>query len=662
MPIYQLFSLVSVAIAGGLLMLAWLRPKRRGTWAFRMLAADLTLWQWAEYCKNAAVQPSSVEFWTRISFLCVTLVAPTFLWMVLRMTHRHRWRWGVVLPAAYTLSLLLVAADQAGWVLGKATRTPVGIIHEAYPIFWLFGFQYLAINGLALFLLYKARTPLAPSQLRLRLLFIAAAGGLALGLSDLLTILWRPQFPWANLSAAFYSIVLYWAVYRYNYMGGRGLLREALMRLGWGVIGALGASALVAAGYVLHQSHVLLGEAVAPSALVVAWLGPTVFAWLRHQYRQRFPVRQGSGLLLAMSRSSVGAHHEADIVVNALTMLQSHFRCKSALALRYDDPPRGWCALSGVLPLRVEPLLNRSLMNPLALRDLKDRLYRSESLSIQEWQAILRDYRLLRRLQSDVVIPISVDGKMVVLLCLQGWRGGMESWTETSALLQGLGQILADQLLLVRMGQAREREKHLGELGLMAAGLAHEIKNPLEGVYGAAQILQEEGKGNAHFVSMILRDSLRLNDVVHNFLRYARPYKAECEVQELSPLLQEWQGADCLVAESEKGLQVRCDASALHQILLNLLANARRVQPADIPLLVQVRSAETYVEIACIDQGGGVAPERIACLFEPFQTGSPQGNGLGLALSRKMARAMGGDLTFVPRDGGAEFCLRLPRG
>src|SRR6185295_10479724 len=76
--------------------------------------------------------------------------------------------------------------------------------------------------------------------------------------------------------------------------------------------------------------------------------------------------------------------------------------------------------------------------------------------------------------------------------------------------------------LRVKEGETALKAK---ERALIAANVAHEIKNPLEGIYGAAQLLKEEARGNPKFVDMILKDSVRLNDVIHQFLQFSRPFQ-----------------------------------------------------------------------------------------------------------------------------------------
>jgi two-component system, sporulation sensor kinase A len=214
------------------------------------------------------------------------------------------------------------------------------------------------------------------------------------------------------------------------------------------------------------------------------------------------------------------------------------------------------------------------------------------------------------------------------------------------------------------------------ERAVVAAGVAHEIKNPLEGIYGAAQLLQEEGKGNSRFIQMILKDSVRLNETVQQFLRFSRPFSAHLnhfDVVQFCRAFCEEQNeiASCVkpvghtnhesipldFASSHPEFMVHSDEEGLRQILLNLVQNAKRYQPHGIPVRVVADVREEVIEIRVQDEGEGVPETQRAKLFEPFFTTSTRGTGLGLAISRKIARELGGDLYYEPANPGTHFVL-----
>jgi signal transduction histidine kinase len=219
----------------------------------------------------------------------------------------------------------------------------------------------------------------------------------------------------------------------------------------------------------------------------------------------------------------------------------------------------------------------------------------------------------------------------------------------------------------VREGENALKAK---ERAAIAANVAHEIKNPLEGIYGAAQILKEEGKGNAKFIEMILKDSVRLNGVVQQFLQFSRPFHVRMGDFDLAESVAGFCREQASVSGDGKVLfrgegeavMVHADQEGLRQVMLNLYQNARRYQAADRPVDITVRMREEAVEVAIEDDGEGIPEENRDRIFESFFTTSAKGTGLGLAISRKIAREMGGDLYFEPKQPGARFVLSLKPG
>ncbi|MDQ3001492.1 MAG: HAMP domain-containing histidine kinase [Fibrobacterota bacterium] len=219
----------------------------------------------------------------------------------------------------------------------------------------------------------------------------------------------------------------------------------------------------------------------------------------------------------------------------------------------------------------------------------------------------------------------------------------------------------------VREGEAALKAK---ERAAIAANVAHEIKNPLEGIYGAAQILKEEGKGSAKFIDMILKDSIRLNGVVHQFLQFSRPFRVSMSDFNLVQAISDFSREQASVAGDGKvrfhsdreSAMVHADQEGLRQVMLNLYQNARRYQEAGRAVDITVRANGEIAEVAVEDDGEGIPEENRERVFDPFFTTSSKGTGLGLAISRKIAREMGGDLYFEPKQPGARFVLSLKPG
>lgn len=278
---------------------------------------------------------------------------------------------------------------------------------------------------------------------------------------------------------------------------------------------------------------------------------------------------------------------------------------------------------------------------------------------------------LMDAMDAELTVPF-VSGTMVL-----GWmhlRG--EDWSDGFSVeeIQRLRGI-ADQVTMVLRNiqdfEKREQEHRLAALGAMAAGLAHEIRNPLAGIKGAAQFLQGEElpELSMDMLQVVVDETDRLNTVVSQFLDYARPARLHLEEVDLGELVGQ---AVALVragglpdgvevdVETEP-LTILADRGRISQVLLNLLRNGLQAMPAGGELRVRVARVGEQVELAVADTGVGIAPEDREQLFTPFFTTKRDGTGLGLAICRRLVRAHGGEIevrSAVAR--GSDFVVRLP--
>jgi two-component system sensor histidine kinase HydH len=220
------------------------------------------------------------------------------------------------------------------------------------------------------------------------------------------------------------------------------------------------------------------------------------------------------------------------------------------------------------------------------------------------------------------------------------------------------------------------RNQRLATVGRLAAGVAHEIRNPLSSIKGFATYFQERYRENAQdakVASILIQEVDRLNRVVSQLLEFSRPISVLPRPVRLSRLigdavkLIEPQAREKAVtvqtdlhAEAE---EVRLDPDRLSQVLLNLLLNGvEAMAPGGV---LTVSAGETAdgrrLAIRVSDTGGGIRPEDLSHVFEPYFTTKPSGTGLGLAIAHNIVEAMGGDIGVVSRPGaGTTFTLRLP--
>jgi signal transduction histidine kinase len=331
---------------------------------------------------------------------------------------------------------------------------------------------------------------------------------------------------------------------------------------------------------------------------------------------------------------------------------------------------------------------------PLLREALSRRLAAGEGLGDDDkaQEPLAQDKALMAGLDAlvaDLVVPLRVQGNVVGFLCLRDERLADAYAADEIAALIAVADQLAINVENSRLfGVLRERDR-LAALGEMSAGLAHEIRNPLAAIKGAAQELDpKQLKGDDRELMEIIIDEVnRLNGVVSEFLDYARPFRGTFvglsvndAVKRTAQLMQHDLAEMQIAVEVADDLpDINGDAERLQQVLINLVLNAaeatgrkgrvqlstRVVESFKDAALLGLKAPTRTVEIVVKDNGPGMPGSVQQQIFIPFFTTKERGTGLGLALCQRIVQHHGGQIEVrsveaPAKDHGATFIIRLP--
>ncbi len=229
---------------------------------------------------------------------------------------------------------------------------------------------------------------------------------------------------------------------------------------------------------------------------------------------------------------------------------------------------------------------------------------------------------------------------------------------------------------LLAMEEHVKRVDKMAAMGEMAAGLAHEIKNPLASLSASIQILREDipyDPDHDKLMQIVLREADRLSSLVSNFLLFARPPAGKIEVIELDKALKDTvelfekdvncSGRISITKEFIPGIWIEMDPVHLRQILWNLLLNAAEaIDEAGLIVIKIYPLKDKYVGIKIADNGCGMSNEIIKSIFSPFFTTKPNGTGLGLSIVHRIIESYDSRLDVESKvEVGTTFTLKLKR-
>jgi signal transduction histidine kinase len=276
-------------------------------------------------------------------------------------------------------------------------------------------------------------------------------------------------------------------------------------------------------------------------------------------------------------------------------------------------------------------------------------------------QDLSGDYNTIFQIQILVVITCAVlMGAVLVVLVFVVKRG------------EGIIQKRAMERL--RLKERLAHAERLSLMGEMAAGISHEIRNPLGIIRSSAELLKKKtAKTDPQnsFPDIIIEEASRLNRIITDFINFAKPREPNMTLCRLEEIIDK--NITFLEAQNkEKGYvikknfqnhlpEIMADSTMLYQSFLNILINAMQSMPEGGRILVEVSSNEHWVTVHFDDEGQGIPSEILEKIWDPFFTTKDQGTGLGLGIVKNIIESHGGGVQIVNRPvRGTRVTIELP--
>lgn len=278
---------------------------------------------------------------------------------------------------------------------------------------------------------------------------------------------------------------------------------------------------------------------------------------------------------------------------------------------------------------------------------------------------------LLEKIESQAT-PVEAD------ILVPSETNGPATWEVVGAAFADDG-ISEGKILLARnvtalrqMEREVARSRHLHAIGSLAAGVAHEIRNPLSSIKGFAVYFKQRLAGNREdeeTADIMIAETERLNRVIGQLIEFARPMTLSKEPSDLADLITQTQRltqAEAKEIEISRKVQehlpkAMIDPDKVKQVLINIFLNAFSSMGAGGKLAVSLSRQNDFLEIVVTDTGSGISDEDLPRIYDPYFTSKPAGTGLGLAVAQKIMEAHGGSIKIESHAGeGTSVTLDFP--
>jgi two-component system sensor histidine kinase HydH len=642
---------------------------------FALFSLDVGLWYLAQWLYHFVHQ----ALWWRFTAILAVLLPQLALHL-----------FEAIFPRTEGRSLLLRVAGALAVPAVVLVLSPIHGRGFARGLVFLYVFG-LITAGLWSLWLRGSRSRSRATQRRVRFLVLIGAAATLFSLADFLWFVGAPLPP----VGAVLSIV-------FLYVLAESLIRERLVdlyeMLGRAMVSTAVAFALAGIFYVFAEligafQTMYLNAILAAIGMLTLFepLRDMVAAYIHRAFRERIDLERA----VTRARRSLAHVLEVDEMLEVVVAALEDSRRATAAAVYLRDPMGSnyelMASFGPAAPGRLEwaavrPLVERLVSAPIVLESVAAQVAQSQKLgqprAADADGTLLTAAELLGPFKEGVCLGIrSEPSELIGLLVLADDRVTDAFSGEDVALLELLSSQIGVVVENSRQYRRLQERDRLAALGQMAAGLAHEVKNPLGAIKGAAQLLADPGDGRVadaptrEFVGIILEEVDRLDRVVRSVLDYGRPSKGNpgsvdvnaAVRRTLQVLGSSREQATRLVLETDDTLPpVRLDEEQLRQVLINLVKNAEEAMGGAGAVMVTTRrrpapSGAGYVEIAVEDAGAGIPEDQLPHLFVPFFTTKPRGTGLGLAISQRMVQSMGGRIEVVSQPGsGSVFTILLP--
>jgi signal transduction histidine kinase len=669
------------------LLVAQRAPHRTLNWVFFCFALSLVFWNFDIAALYFFTDYNLAFRWSEYFRYGMLFIPSTVFHLALVLTNRMTFPNRLLLAVGYEISFVLCLAASRGMLIQRLETFTWGFYPVGAPLYKLHTFSDLFYFSATLYHLIRGfvTSESARQRQQLKLTLLGFAIALPVGLTNLLPVYGISMYPLGNFGNVFLCATLTYAIVRHGLLDVDLIITKTVASILALVLWLMPLWMLTAE--VQRYMYGVMDNRLLSFALVVFVLSALIFPWLlrtservvrRLLWGQKFDSLQA---LSAFQHTLIQVLDQKKILTDLREVLsdalQTEFAtvylCQPA-ANRYADPQEeappfviGTSFLTALMK-RPEPIVREEVM--LEEDDAEARVLAAT----------------LTELKAEVCVPLSAQERLIGFLLLGRKRNRDVFSVEDLQLLATLGAEVAVALENARLYEELRnsqamlaRTDRLAAVGTLAAGIAHEIRNPLVAVQTFVQLLPEQiddPEFRTTFLDLTNSELARVSTLINDLMTFARPAPAtldEAQVNEVAEQIVRLLTGQAKKSDITLTAQLSpeippfiVDQGQIKQVFMNLVMNAMQATPAGGAVtistsLVCEAEGQAWCVIEVQDTGSGIPPEQKEQIFDPFFTTKETGVGLGLFITHQIIEEHGGSIQVESGVGrGTRFLIRLP--
>lgn len=674
------------------------RRLTRQTWF--VLCVVVSVWHAGKFFIVLAESESFAYWAAYLIYVVAILIPPAYLHFILALLDEERFH-RIALATSYMLAAVeYILLFNGGLITGVSHHFHIGYYEVPGYAYWLYVSNYFVIPSFAILRLSIAfvRTESAVKKNQLKYVVYSSLIGFIAGVTSFLPIIEPTLSPFGAPVVYFYTLPITYAIARYRLLDIDVVIKKSVIYAVLLLVLLLPCFGIVMLGQKLAFGFVNYDFSISTLVLfiIVAFFFPklrfrTEEALERVLFRKRIDYRDTllrssqdmvsivdikalSNNLVRTVGKSLGIERVSLLLNNDA---QGNYGLEATVGLEFDRP-------QAVFLSRGSPLIQ-------LLQRRKEPIVKEELEWVPVGPETPQTVETMAKLEAEISLPIVSKEKLIGILNLGQKEDKTIYSNEDLELLSTLTNQAAIAIenarLYENLKQSQDtlrRADRLSSLGLLTAGLAHEIRNPLVAIRTFTQLLPErydDAEFREGFQGLALKEVDRICGLVNDLLSFARPSKPNVAPENVSDVVDnisriletqaKEKGVGIAREFGENLPKVWIDREQMKQVFMNLILNAIQAMKEGGSISIATRCidrngaepAGKFVQIEIRDTGIGIPEESLQHIFDPFFTSKDEGSGLGLAVSHQIVQEHGGFVTVESTVGkGTAFFVHVPVG